>query len=52
VLDEQIKENGKVRLLFEMKDFHGWIIGGMWKDLKFNIQHWRDIEKLAVVGES
>ncbi len=52
LLDEQIKTNGKLRLLFEMHDFHGWTIGGMWEDMKFDIQHWRDIEKLAIVGES
>ena len=52
VLDEQIKTNGKLRLLFEMRDFHGWTIGGAWEDLKFDIKHWRDLERLAIVGES
>ena len=52
LVDVQIKENGKLRLLFEMHDFHGWTVGGMWEDIKFDIQHWRDIEKLAIVGET
>jgi hypothetical protein len=52
LLDEQISQNGKLRLLFEMHDFHGWTIGGAWEDLKFDIKHWKDIEKLAITGES
>jgi len=52
ILDEQIKENGKLRLLFEMHDFHGWTMGGIWEDIKFDLKHWKDIEKLAIVGES
>jgi hypothetical protein len=52
VLDEQIKTHGKLRLLFEMHEFHGWTVGGVWEDLKFDIKHWRDIERLAIVGES
>lgn len=51
VLDEQIKGNGKLRLLFEMHDFHGWTLGGLWEDMKFEIKHWKDIERLAIVGE-
>lgn len=52
LLDEQIKDNGKLRLLFEMHDFHGWTLGAVWEDLKFGTHHWRDIERLAIVGES
>ncbi len=52
VVDEQIHEYGKVRILFEMHDFHGWTAGALWEDIKFDFQHWRDIERLAIVGES
>lgn len=52
MIDEQIKENGKLRLLFEMHEFHGWTLGGVWEDMKFDMKHWRDIERLAIVGES
>lgn len=51
-VDEQIKENKKVRILFEMHDFHGWTAGAMWEDIKFDLKHWKDIERLAIVGES
>lgn len=52
VVDEQIKEHGKLRILFEMHDFHGWTAGALWEDMKFDFQHWKDIERLAIVGES
>ena len=48
----QIKEHVKIRILFEMHDFHGWTMGAMWEDLKFDFAHWKDIERLAIVGES
>jgi hypothetical protein len=52
VVDEQIQEHGKVRILFEMHDFHGWTAGALWEDMKFDFKHWKDIERLAIVGES
>ena len=51
-VDQQIQEQGKVRILFEMHDFHGWTAGALWEDLKFDFKHWKDIERLAIVGES
>ena len=51
-VDAQIKESGKLRILFVMKDFHGWTAGALWEDIKFDMAHWRDIERLAIVGES
>jgi hypothetical protein len=52
VVDKQIEEHGKVRILFEMHDFHGWTAGALWEDLKFDFKHWKDIERLTIVGES
>ena len=51
-VDQQIQEHGKVRILFEMHDVHGWTAGALWEDLKFDFKHWKDIERLASVGES
>ena len=46
-----IKQYGKIDILFEMSDFHGWETGAMWKDTKFAFRHFSDIGRLAVVGE-
>ena len=51
-VDAQIKSFGKVRILFEMHDFHGWTAGALWEDIKFDMKHWKDIERLAIVGET
>jgi hypothetical protein len=50
-VDAQIKAHGKLRILFVMEDFHGWTAGAMWEDLKFDLKHWKDIERLALVGD-
>jgi hypothetical protein len=51
-IEDAMKQHGKVRILFEMRDFHGWTAGALWQDLKFEFKHWRDIERLAMVGDS
>ena len=50
--EELIKEHGKIRVMFIMKDFHGWTAGAVWEDIKFDLKHFNHIERLAVVGES
>jgi stage II sporulation SpoAA-like protein len=50
-LERLIKEQGKIRLLFEMRDFHGWEAVAVWEDIKFDLKHFADIERLALVGE-
>ncbi len=50
-VDAQIKQYGKLCILFVMEDFHGWTAGAMWQDLKFDLSHWKDIERLALVGD-
>jgi hypothetical protein len=50
-VERLIKEQGKIRLLFQMHDFHGWEPGALWEDVKFDIRHFADIERLAIIGE-
>lgn len=51
-VENVIKQQGKVRILLTMHDFHGWSAGALWEDMKFDWHHFRDIERLAIVGES
>lgn len=46
-----VKQFGKIRVLFEMADFHGWEGGALWDDIKFDLKHFSDIERLAMVGD-
>lgn len=50
-LERLIAKHEKLRVLFQMHDFHGWEVGAMWEDIKFDLKHFRDIERLAIVGE-
>jgi len=50
-VEQLIKHFGKIRILFEMKDFHGWDASALWQDIKFDIRHFKDIERLALVGD-
>jgi hypothetical protein len=45
------KQHGKIRVLFEMTDFHGWDMAALWDDIKFDVKHFSDIDRLAMVGE-
>jgi stage II sporulation SpoAA-like protein len=46
-----VKQHGKIRVLFEMSDFHGWDAAALWDDIKFDLKHFSDIERLAIVGD-
>ncbi len=46
-----IADHGKIRVLFDMQEFRGWNAGALWEDIKFNLSHFNDIERLAMVGE-
>jgi hypothetical protein len=50
-VERLVKEHGKLRMLVQMRDFHGWTAGALWQDIKFDLKHFRDIERLALVGE-
>jgi len=52
MLEDLIRQWGKVRILFIMRDFHGWTAGALWQDIKFDLKHFKDIERLAMVGEA
>ena len=47
-----VGQHGKLRVLFDMTDFHGWDVGALWEDTKFAIKHFADIARIAMVGET
>lgn len=50
-LEQLVKQHGKIRWYFEMEDFHGWEPRAAWQDLKFDLSHARNLEKIAMVGD-
>ena len=46
-----IKQHGRIRVLFDMDNFHGWQAGALWDDIKLDFKHFSDIERLAIIGD-
>jgi hypothetical protein len=51
MVDDAIAKDGKVRILAQFHDFHGWDAGALWDDIKFSTTHCTKIERIALVGE-
>src|SRR5262245_60402006 len=51
LVEDAVAKNGKVRLLAQFHDFHGWDAHALWDDIKFSTKHCGDIERIALVGE-
>lgn len=43
--------HGKISILVEMRDFHGWEVGAAWEDIKLDCKHYSDIERIGMVGD-
>jgi hypothetical protein len=52
VIETMIEKHGKIRILLEMLDFHGWDASALWEDIKFDWKHYSDIERIAMLGNS
>ena len=50
-VERLIKQHGKLRMLVQLNNFHGWTACALWQDVKFDLKHFRDVERLAFVGE-
>ena len=43
---------GRLPMLIELDDdFAGWDLGGLWRDLKFDVKHKDSFGRIAVVGD-
>jgi hypothetical protein len=51
-LERKLQHRGKLRLLVIMHDFHGWRLGALWQDIRFDIRHFKHFERIALVGET
>ncbi len=51
IIERAIGRHGRVRILCQMHDFHGWKMGALWQDIKFDFKHFADIERVAFVGD-
>lgn len=51
LVDDAIARSGKVRILAQFHDFHGWDLHALWDDIKFSTTHCTKIERIALVGD-
>ena len=51
-VEAAIETHGKVRMLAQFHDFHGWDMHALWDDIKFATKHCTHIERIAMVGEN
>lgn len=46
-----VHKHGKIRVLFIMRDFHGWEPAAFRDEVKCDVKHLSEIERLAMVGD-
>lgn len=51
LVDAAIAKDGKVNVLAQFHDFHGWDAAALWDDIKFSTTHCIKIKRIALVGE-
>lgn len=51
LVDAAIAEEGKVNLLAQFEDFHGWDAHALWDDIKFDTTHFTKFKRIALVGD-
>ncbi len=50
-LEALIHEYGKISVLLELEDFHGWEPKAAWDDFTLGLAHPQDFERIAIVGD-
>lgn len=50
-LERLLDEHPKINWYFEMRDYNGWKPSAFCRDIRFDIAHANDFEKIAMVGD-
>ncbi|TPE45158.1 SpoIIAA family protein [Pontibacter mangrovi] len=51
LLQERIKQHGKIRVYAEVQDVEDYSLKALWEDIKFDVKHATDFSKVALVGD-
>jgi hypothetical protein len=51
VIEAAVAKLGKIRLLAQFHDFHGWDLHALWDDIKLSAKLCHDIDRIALAGE-
>jgi hypothetical protein len=50
-LEQAVEQWGKINLLLEMEDFHGWDAHALWDDFQVGLKYNDAIVRIAMVGD-
>jgi len=50
-VEAMLEAKDKVNLLIDVTRLDGWTASALWEDVKFDLKHFDDVAKVAVVGE-
>lgn len=50
-IKEKIKQHGKIRFFWELDAFEGWTPAAFVEDRFFELKHFNDFSRIAIVGE-
>src|SRR6516164_2815736 len=51
LVDAELAREGRVNVLAQFQDFHGWDLHALWDDIKFSTTHCAKIKRIALVGD-
>lgn len=51
-VEKRIEDCGEVKLLLNITNFEGWSPAAAWEDLKFDLKHYNDVSRLALLAEN
>jgi len=51
-IDRLVQLYGALHVLIDVTALQGWEIDALWEDIKFDVAHFADIERLAIVGDN
>lgn len=51
LMEDKIRREGKINLYWEMESFEGWDLSAAWQDIKFDVKHAHDFNRVAMVGQ-
>ena len=49
---EEAVQDGKIRMLIKLDHFRGWTPRALMEELRFDVRHRSDFEKVAIVGDN
>jgi hypothetical protein len=51
-LEECLQRRRVLRLLLDMEEPHAWKLGAVWESARFELSHYTQIERIAILGGS